>query len=71
MIIRLDAYENDGTDKEEVILDLGQVMLMTLVSENETLDKVTFHFVNETQYTCFVTKDVYETLDGCFESTHP
>lgn len=72
MIIRLDALNDNGEILEEVVIDLGEVLLFRWhLVLNETLHEVTFHFVNKAEYRCLVTKDVYETLNGCFESAHP
>lgn len=71
MIIRLDAFGIDGKVIEEAVINLGEVIIITSSFFNESLDKLIFHFVNKTIYECYVTKDVYEVLDGCFESTHP
>ncbi len=71
MIVRLDALETNGDIKEEAVVNLGQVVMITSSFASGTLDKITFHFVNKAEYTCYVTKDVYETLDGCFETAHP
>ena len=71
MIVNLDAYGIDGKIKEEAVLNLGEVTIITSSFFSETLDRITFHFANKTTYEQYATKDVYETLVGCFETTHP
>ena len=69
MIYRIDAHESNGEFREEVVIDLGQVALITRCSVTDTLDKIVINFTNKSEYTHYATIDVWEVLQECFEST--